>query len=86
MCMSILLTQKCVIIFKKEVIFMKNYGFELKQQRIIYNLSQTQLSKATGISQQNISRWESNKVIPSIEHCEILANFYGITIDELIGR
>jgi transcriptional regulator with XRE-family HTH domain len=44
------------------------------------------LAKLTGIKQQNISRWENNKAIPSIENCEILADFYGITIDELIGR
>lgn len=65
---------------------MRNYGEELKSQRILNNLSQVQLSKKTGIKQANISRWENNIVIPSIEHCEMLADFYGITIDELIGR
>lgn len=65
---------------------MREYGQELQQQRIIYGISQSELSRKTGIKQANISRWENNQAIPSIEHCEMLADFYGITIDELIGR
>ncbi len=65
---------------------MKNYGEYLKAIRENNNLTQSQLARNTGISQQNISLWEQNKRIPSIEFCEILADFYEITIDELIGR
>ena len=52
----------------------------------MHGYSQRELAKATGIKQQNISRWENNLAIPSIENCEILADFYGITLDELVGR
>jgi transcriptional regulator with XRE-family HTH domain len=38
------------------------------------------------ISHQNISRWESGQVLPSIDFCVKLADFYGITLDELVGR
>ena len=65
---------------------MKKYGDPLKTQREISGYSQRDLAKLTGINQQNISRWENNLAIPSIENCEILANFYGITLDELVGR
>lgn len=65
---------------------MKNYGEELKYQREIRNLSQTQLARQTNISQQLISYWERNVYIPSVENCEKLADFYEISIDELIGR
>lgn len=65
---------------------MKNYGIELTIIRKTHNLTQTQLARNTGISQQNISRWEKGTVLPSIYHCELLANYYGISIDELIGR
>ena len=65
---------------------MKNYGEAFKYQREINGYSQRDLAKVTGIKQQNISRWENNQALPSIENCEILADFYGITIDELIGR
>lgn len=33
-----------------------------------------------------ISHWEANKGVPGVDFCEILADFYEISIDELIGR
>ena len=49
-------------------------------------MSQEQLAKMIGTSQQNISRWENDKVEPSITFCILLADFYEITLDELVGR
>ena len=63
-----------------------NYGEELKYQRESRNLSQSELAKRTGIKQQNISRWESGDALPSIDFCVKLADFYGISLDELVGR
>lgn len=65
---------------------MLKFGEALKQQREACGLSQNQLAKATGISQQNISRWEKEEKTPSIIFCAKLADFYGITLDELVGR
>ena len=62
------------------------YGKELKQHRETRNLSQIELAKATGISQQAISLWEKDLREPSIQNCVLLADFYGVSIDELIGR
>ncbi|MBQ8658088.1 MAG: helix-turn-helix transcriptional regulator [Clostridia bacterium] len=58
-------------------------GKALKEQRESVGLSQLQLAKATGIKQQNISRWE-NGVMPGIDSCVTLARYYGITLEELI--
>ena len=63
-----------------------NYGESLKYHREQANLSQRQLAKEIGISQGNISRWESGEILPNIDFCVKLAEFYGITDDELIGR
>ena len=63
-----------------------NYGQEIKSYRKSLNLSQEQLAKATGISQQAISFWEQNKRTPNMDDCIILADFFGITLDELVGR
>lgn len=63
-----------------------NYGEALKYQREEAGLSQLELSKKIGTSHQNISRWEKGEVLPSIDFCVKLADFYGITVDELIGR
>ena len=65
---------------------MRNYGEALKYQRENNNLSQTELAKQIGVTQQAISYYENNKNEPTIGICEKLADFYGITIDELIGR
>ena len=65
---------------------MNKVGDALKYQREVSGLSQCELSKQTGIKQENISRWESGKVLPSIEFCILLADFYGISLDELVGR
>ena len=62
------------------------FGFYLKTQRELVGLSQSELAKQTGLSQAAISRWEDDLRIPNIENCLILAEFYGITLDELIGR
>ena len=66
--------------------FFMNYGEYLKYYREQYGLSQSKLAEKTGISQVNISRWEQNKVLPNIDFCVKLADFYGITLDELVGR
>ncbi len=66
--------------------FMMNYGEALKYQREKLGISQLELSKRIGISHQNINRWESGDVLPSIDFCVKLADFYGITVDELIGK
>ena len=63
-----------------------NIGEALKYQRKINNLPQGQLGKATKKSQQNISRWERNEKIPNINFCIKLADYYKITLDELVGR
>lgn len=65
---------------------MLNYGENLKIQRKQYGISQLELAKRTGISQQNINRWEKGTVIPNIDFCVKLADFYGISLDELVGR
>lgn len=65
---------------------MINYGENFKQQREINGLNLSQLAKALNTSHQNISRWESGEVLPNIDFCVKLADFYGITLDELVGR
>ena len=63
-----------------------NYGEAIKENRLIRGITLKELEKATGINNGNISRWERNEVIPSIDACTKLADFYEISIDELIGR
>lgn len=62
------------------------YGKALKEQRLLRGKTLLQVETDTGISNANLSRWERGEVIPSIIFCEKLADYYGISIDELIGR
>lgn len=63
-----------------------NIAEALKQNREERGLNPHELALALGINHQNIYRWESGKFLPGIEMCVRLADFYGITLDELIGR
>ena len=65
---------------------MINFGEEIKFQRIKRNKTLKEVEKDTGISNSNLSRWECGKVLPSINFCVILADYYSISLDELIGR
>ena len=65
---------------------MIKYGEALKYQREQHGYTQHALAKATGLNQQMISWWEAGKGLPNIDFCVRLAEFYGITVDELIGR
>jgi transcriptional regulator with XRE-family HTH domain len=62
-----------------------SYGDNIKQQRLLKGKSLLQVEKETGISNQNLSRWERNEVLPNIDFCVKLAKYYGVTIEELIG-
>ncbi len=68
------------------MVIKNNYGEALKYQREQLKLSQLELAKKIGTSHQNINRWERNEVLPNIDFCVKLADFYGITLDELVGR
>lgn len=65
---------------------MHNYGDALRYQRESAGLNQSELAKALGTSHQNINRWENGSVIPNIDYCIQLADFYDISLDELLGR
>ena len=64
---------------------MGTFGENLKEIRLYKNYTQKDVEKGTGISTQNLSRWERDEVIPNIDFCKQLAIFYELTLDELVG-
>ncbi len=66
--------------------FHVSLGKNLKDWREGAGLTQSGLAHATGIHQCMISRWEAGVNLPSITDLVTLADFYRITLDELIGR
>jgi len=57
----------------------------LKDLRTEKELSQKQLSQKTGISQSAIAKWELAKSEPSARALIILADFFNVTIEQLLG-
>ena len=49
-------------------------------------MTQDVLASALGISPQSISKWECGDGYPAITLLPSIANFFGITVDELIGN
>ena len=58
----------------------------LKEQRKMRGLTQVELAQETGIPQSTLSAWEQGVNMPNIADCIKLADFYGISLDELVGR
>lgn len=63
-----------------------NIATKFKELREENGLTQEQLAKQTGLSQGAISHGEKGIRQPNITQCVTLANYYGITLDELVGR
>ena len=61
-------------------------GKNIKKIREEHKITQTEISKATGIPQNTISWIELGKGIANIEQCIKLADYYEISLDELVGR
>ena len=58
----------------------------IKENRKSRDITQMQLSDWTGIPQTTLSAWEKGTNIPNVVDCMKLADFYGITVDELVGH
>ena len=58
----------------------------LKELREEYALTQTQLAKELGFTQNIISKWEKGRIEPNIQTLVILSNYFHVTIDYLIGK
>ena len=62
------------------------YGKEIEKARLLAGYTQKEVSAGTGIPQNTISWIELDKGIENIYQCVQLANFFEISLDELIGR
>jgi transcriptional regulator with XRE-family HTH domain len=58
----------------------------LKELRKTKDMSQAALSKATGISQSAIAKWELGRTEPTASAIVTLAKFFGESTDYLLGR
>ena len=60
-------------------------GEKIKELRKMSGRKQEDLASALGVTSQAISRWEASGGYPDMEMIPAIANYFGITIDELFG-
>lgn len=65
--------------------YVETFAQKLKKARENTGFTQRDVAKETGITQSVLARYETGKLEPNIETLGILADFYGISIDWLIG-
>ena len=61
-------------------------GEKIKYLRQKNDVTQEKLAEYLNITYQSVSKWENNNALPDISLVVPLANFFGITIDELFDR
>lgn len=57
----------------------------LQELRKIHNLSQEELADMIGVSRQTLSKYETGESLPDIEKCKLLADVFGVSIDDLLN-
>jgi len=60
-------------------------GKNIKRLRQNKGLTQEQLGDVLGITGQAVSKWENGSALPDLPVLPLLAEYFGITIDELMG-
>lgn len=58
----------------------------MKKERIIRELNQEQVARIMQVSQSNYSKYEKGILYPPLEKLIVLADFYNVSLDYLIGR
>lgn len=70
---------------------MLTLGEKLRELRTERNLTMDELVRemnakySTNINKGMVSKWENNKGEPRLEHGKYLADFYGVSLDYIIG-
>ncbi|MDE7209632.1 MAG: helix-turn-helix domain-containing protein [Clostridia bacterium] len=63
-----------------------NIGQNLKTIRKQYGKTQEEIARACEFKQGHYTNWETNKNLPNIINITKLANYYGCSVDYLLGR
>lgn len=57
---------------------------QIKQQRVLHEMSQAELAEKIGVTRQTISSWEKGTSFPDVEMLEKLAMAFDVRIEELL--
>ena len=57
----------------------------LIELRKIHDMSQEELADTIGVSRQTLSKYETGESLPDIEKCKLIAETFGVSIDDLLN-
>ena len=57
----------------------------LVELRKIHEMSQEELADKIGVSRQTLSKYETGESLPDIEKCKMIADVFGVSIDDLLN-
>mgnify|MGYP005808507097 CR=1 FL=1 len=60
------------------------FNEKIKQLRDKHGISQKKLADAIGVAQSSINYWEKGERTPSIDAVQKLANYFDVTLDEIL--
>ena len=61
--------------------------FRLKELRVREGITQEQLAEAIGVERSSIGKYEGKQaIVPSVDVLKSLADYFGVTVDFLLGR
>ncbi len=59
------------------------FNNNLLNLRKLNNLTQEELAERLDVSRQAIAKWESGETVPDLEKCRLLAEIFGVSLDDL---
>lgn len=62
------------------------FNENLVQLRKLRSMTQEDLADMVGVSRQAIAKWESGETVPDLDKCRILAEIFGVSLDELANH
>lgn len=65
---------------------MKRIGDIIAMLRKERNMTQEEVAASIGVSPQSISKWENSASMPDIMLLPVIADFFGVSVDELFGK
>lgn len=66
--------------------FNESLGHRIARLRLMKGMTQERLANIAHVSAQAVSKWENDQSYPDILLLPVLADTFGVTIDELLGR
>ena len=62
-----------------------NFSENLRRLRKARTLSKRLFAEAMNVSRQTVSKWENGTAMPDFKKLNALAEYFGVTMDELLG-